>query len=227
MSTEPAGGSDRPPGARARRAPADDGLLIIGLVGRAGSGKSTVARILAAQGARLIEADVIGHEVTDRDPEVRAALAAEYGPDVYGPGGSLDRARVGARVFSDPAALARLNALVHPRIVAAIRRQLDALRAEGYRGPVIVDAALMLDWSLERDCDAVLAVVASEAHQISRLMRSRGWDEADARARLAAQRTNEAFRAAADEVIENDQDASALLAATRSAFRRLAARPGA
>jgi dephospho-CoA kinase len=128
-------------------------------------------------------------------------------------------------VFSDPGALERLNALVHPRIVSAIHRRIDALRAERFRGPVIVDAALMLDWQLERDCDAVLAVVASEAHQISRLMRSRGWDEADARARLAAQRTNEAFRATADEVIENDEDASALLAATRSAFRRLVARP--
>ena len=224
MSTEPAGGRDRT--ARERRTPAGDGLLIIGLVGRAGSGKSTVARILAAQGARLIEADLIGHEVTDRDPEVRAALSLEYGPDIYRPGGSLDRARVGARVFSDPAALARLNALVHPRIVSAIRRRFDALRAEGFRGPVIVDAALMLDWSLERDCDAVLAVVASEAHQVSRLMRSRGWDEPDARARLAAQRTNDAFRAAADAVIENDGDAAALLAATRSAFRRLTAAGG-
>jgi dephospho-CoA kinase len=223
MSTEPAGGRER--ASRVRRAASDDGLLIVGLVGRAGSGKSTVARILAAQGARLIEADLIGHEVTDRDPEVRAALVSEYGPDVYRRGGSLDRARVAARVFSDPGALERLNALVHPRIVSAIHRRLDALRAEGYRGPVLVDAALMLDWKLERDCDAVLAVVASEAHQISRLMRSRGWDEADARARLAAQRTNEVFRAAADEVIENDEDASALLAATRSAFRRLTARP--
>jgi dephospho-CoA kinase len=227
MSTERPGGtrSERP--GRPRRAPAGDGLLIIGLVGRAGSGKSTVARILAARGARLIEADVIGHEVTDTDPEVRAALAAEYGPDVYRPSGSLDRARVGARVFSDPAALARLNALVHPRIVSAIRRRLDALRAERYRGPVVVDAALMLDWGLEGDCDTILAVVASEAQQVSRLMRSRDWAEDDARARLAAQRTNEAFRAAADEVIENNEDASALLAAARSAFKRIRATAGA
>ena len=86
---------------RPRRPDAGDGLFILGLVGRAGSGKSTVARALAASGAVLIEADAIGHEVTARDPEVRSALIAEYGPGVYGPDGALDRPQVAARVFSD------------------------------------------------------------------------------------------------------------------------------
>jgi dephospho-CoA kinase len=224
MSTEPAGRKERARDARARRAPANDGLLIVGLVGPAGSGKSTVARILKAQGAQLIEADVIGHQVTDTDPQVRAALAAEYGPEVYRPGGSLDRARVAARVFSDPAALARLNARVHPRIVSAILARIEALRADRYRGPVVVDAALMLDWGLERECDVVLAVVAAVAQQVARLMRSRDWSEEDARARLAAQRSNDEFRAAADEVIENDADAATLLAATRTTFNRMVAK---
>src|SRR5690349_20011371 len=105
---------------RLRRATEPDGLFIVGLVGRAGSGKSTVARALAADGTRLIEADAIGHAVTDGDPEVRAALAAEYGPGVYHADGTLDRARVAARVFTDAGARVRLNHLVHPRIVAAI-----------------------------------------------------------------------------------------------------------
>jgi dephospho-CoA kinase len=221
MSTDPAGRKDRAQDARERRPPSKDGLLIVGVVGRAGSGKTTVARILKAQGAQLIEADVIGHQVTDTDPQVRAALEAEYGPNVYRPGGSLDRARVGARVFSDPEALARLNALVHPRIVSAILARIEALRADRYRGPVVVDAALMLDWGLERECDVVLAVVAPEAQQVARLMRSRDWSESDARARLAAQRSNAEFRAAADEVIENDADASALLAVTRATYKRI------
>jgi len=129
-------------------------------------------------------------------------------------------------VFSDPAALARLNALVHPRILAEMRRQLDSMRTRGERGTVLVDAALMLDWGFERECDAVMAVVATEEQQISRLMRTRGWSEEEARGRLAAQRTNEAFRAAADEVIENTADAASLLAATRSAFGRIVAKRG-
>src|SRR5262245_10835026 len=102
---------------RPRRAHAGDGLFILGLVGRAGSGKSTVARALVADGAALIDADEIGHQVTDHDPEVRGALASEYGADIYDADGRLDRRRVAARVFSDPAARARLDALVHPRIL--------------------------------------------------------------------------------------------------------------
>ena len=204
-----------------RRADAGDGVFIVGLVGRAGSGKTTVARVLEADGARILEADRMGHEVTDRDPEVRAALAAEYGADIYGPDGALDRARVAARVFSDPAARARLNELVHPRIVALIRDAIVALIRDGWRGVVVVDAALMLDWRLERACDAVLAVVAPEDVQLARLLESRGWSAAEARARLKAQRTNEEYARAADVVLENRGSPEALATSSRAAVRRL------
>ncbi len=206
-----------------RRARADDGLLIVGLVGRAGSGKSAVARALGAQGAEVIDADGLGHDVTDSDPEVRAALSAEYGPDVYLASGELDRRRVAAQVFAQPAALARLNALVHPRIVARIRSRLAALRAAGFRGAVIVDAALMLDWGFERECDAVLAVTAPADAQSARLVSARGWAPAEAARRLAAQRPNEFFAAAADDVIDNGGSEAALAAAAVAALVRLVA----
>jgi dephospho-CoA kinase len=208
---------------RKRRAHAGDGLFILGLVGRAGSGKSTVARAVAADGAAVIAADAIGHEVTDSDAEVRKALEAEYGPDIYLPEGRLDRRRVAERVFSDPAARARLDRLVHPRILQRIWERLNQLRATGHRGVVVVDAALMLDWGLERSCDAVLAVTAPESHQIERLVRERGWTEAEARARLAAQRTNESYASEADMTLENDGDLARLERAARAAAVRLQA----
>ena len=211
---------------RPRRAGADDGLLILGLAGRAGSGKSTVARALEARGVPVIDADRIGHEITDTDPEVRAALAAEYGPNVYRPDGTLDRGRVGARVFSDAAARARLDRLVHPRILRRIRAKLDELRADRFQGPVLVDAALMFDWGFERECDAVIAVTAPEPEQIARLARSRGWSESQARARLAAQRSDEAFSAAADLAIENRGSEAELIDAAIAAVDRLRARRG-
>ena len=206
---------------RVRRADAGDGVLILGLVGRAGSGKTTVSRALEADGARILEADRLGHEVTDRDPEVRAALSAEYGADIYRPDGALDRARVAAKVFADPRARARLNELVHPRIVAGIRDAIVRLIHDGWRGIVVVDAALMLDWHLERACDAVLAVVAPEADQIARLVKARGWTEAEARARLKAQRTNEEYARAADELLDNRGTPEALAVAARAAVQRL------
>jgi dephospho-CoA kinase len=196
----------------------------VGLVGRAGSGKTTVARVLAEEGATVIEADRLGHEVTDRDPEVRQALEGEYGPDVYRADGALDRARVAAKVFTDPAARARLNDLVHPRILKRIEERLNALRAAGGRGLVVIDAALMLQWGLERQCDAVLAVTAPETMQLRRLMTSRGWSESEARARLSAQWSDERYAAAADWTIENRGSEDELREAAREALRELRTR---
>ena len=209
--------------ARPRRAHTGDGLFILGLVGRAGSGKSTVARAIAADGGAVIDADRLGHEVTLHDPEVRAALTAEYGADVYGPDGSLDRRRVAARVFSDPAARARLDALVHPRIMERAWEAMNQLRLAGHRGVVVLDAALLLAWGMERSCDAVLAVTAPESEQVARLMRSRGWSEAEARAVLAVQRPNEAFAEAADLTLANDGNVAELERAARAAVVRLMA----
>jgi dephospho-CoA kinase len=208
----------------ARRAPARDGLFVVGLVGRAGSGKTTVAQALASEGAIVIEADRIGHQVTDHDPDVRRALEAEYGDGVYRPDGALNRARVAAKVFADPEARGRLDALVHPRILSAIRERLQGLRAEETRAVVVIDAALMLQWGLERECDAVLAVSAPQTEQIRRLMAARGWTESEARARLAAQWPDERYAAAADWTIENRGSVEELRAAAHEAMRELRSR---
>lgn len=208
---------------RSRRSHAGDGLFILGLVGRAGSGKSTVARAIVADGGALIDADQIGHEVTDQDPEVRRALAAEYGDEVYLEDGSLDRRRVAARVFADPAARARLDALVHPRILARAWEELNRLRLIGHRGVVVLDSALLLHWGMERSCDAVLAVRAPEPERVARLVASRGWSEDHARAVLAVQRADERFADAADLTIENDGDVAGLERDARAAVVRLVA----
>ena len=171
--------------------------------GRAGSGKSSVARALASRGAQVIDADRIGHEITDTDPEVRRTLLAEYGPAVYLDDGKLNRRLVATMVFSSPPALEALNGLVHPRILLRTRQAITQLVKEGFRGPVIVDAALLLDWAFERECDAVIAVTAPEEAQLSRLLASRGWTADEARRRLAAQRPNAVFATAADVAIEN------------------------
>jgi len=208
---------------RPRRSHAGDGLFILGLVGRAGSGKSTAARAIVADGGALIDADQIGHEVTDQDPEVRSALAAEYGDEVYRADGTLDRRRVAAQVFADPAARARLDALVHPRIFARAWEELNRLRISGHRGVVVLDSALLLHWGMERSCDAVLAVRAPEPDRVARLVASRGWSEEHARAVLAVQRPDEWFADAADLMIENDGDVAGLERAARAAVVRLVA----
>jgi len=210
-----------PPLLRPRRTPAP-GPLVVGVVGPAGSGKSLLAKALAEDGGRVLDADAMGHAITDGDPAVRAALAAEYGPDVYRPDGSLDRKRVAAKVFHDPAALTRLNLLVHPKILERLRGGIADATREGFTGTLVVDAALLLDWGFERECDFVLAVIAPPSLQVARLVAKRGWSEADANARLSRSRSNEEFAALADDVVVNDGDESRAAAAAREAVARLA-----
>ena len=226
MSTE-RGASNvrRAPAAGRLRRPATDqpAPFIVGIVGPAGSGKTTLAHALAGPDVRVLDADRIGHDIVNGDPEVRAALSAEYGAGVYRADGTLDRARVAAKVFSDPAALARLNALTHPPILHRLRAQLAAAAAQSFTGTIVVDAALMLDWGFERECDAVLAVVAPRELQLARLMASRGWSADEARRRLERARSNDDFAALADEVIVNDHGEAEAVAAARAALVRLRA----
>jgi len=103
---------------------------VIGLTGGIGSGKSTVADMLAELGARVIDADRIGHEVYRPGTEGHASVVAAFGPGVVAPDGTIDRRALGSIVFRDPEALARLNALVHPLIAAEVQRRVVAARAE-------------------------------------------------------------------------------------------------
>jgi dephospho-CoA kinase len=205
-----------------RRPPAKDGLWIIGLVGLPGSGKSTVAVALANDGAHVLDADAIGHAITDRDPEVRTALMAEYGASVYGSAG-LDRARVAERVFRDPEARERLNRLVHPRIQHALEDALEAERRAGFEGVVVVDAALLLDWGFERSCDAVVAVVAPLEARLERLERERGWTREQGLRRMEAQRPESVLIEAADVTLDNTGRPDALGSRALDAIRRLRA----
>lgn len=130
-------------------------------------------------------------------------------------------ARVSRPSCSATVPRARLDALVHPRILERMRAQLEIWKREGFRGVVVVDAALMLDWGFERECDAVIAVSAPEDAALARLAASRGWSLEEGRARRAAQRAPNAFADAADAVLDNSRDPETLAREARRVVARL------
>jgi dephospho-CoA kinase len=176
-------------------------VLRVGLTGGIGSGKSAVARLLAEHGAVVVDADAIAREVVQPGTPGLAAVVAEFGGEVLTPDGALDRSRLGAIVFADPAARRRLNAIVHP-LVGERSAQLSATAAAD--AVVVHDVPLLAENGLADGFDLVLVVESPESKRIARLRRERAMSEDEVRARMAAQASDAERRAIADVVIRND-----------------------
>jgi dephospho-CoA kinase len=175
--------------------------LNVGLTGGIGSGKSEVLKRLKARGATVVDADVAARAVVEPGTDGFAEVVKEFGPEVVGPDGSLDRARLGAIVFADPARRAALNAIVHPR-VGALMAEWAAAAPPG--GIVVYDIPLLVEGGTDRGYAAVIVVDADDEVRFARLLRDRGMSRADAEARMAAQATRAERLAAADYVVANN-----------------------
>jgi dephospho-CoA kinase len=184
---------------------------VIGLTGGIASGKSTVARMLADLGATIIDADQVAREVVRPGQPALAAIVEAFGAEVLEPAGALDRKRLAARVFADPAARRELERITHPRISEATARRVAELEARGV--PVVVyEASLLVEGGVHRGLAGLIVVAAPEAVQLRRLQERDGLSPAEAARRLAAQAPLRDKVAVADYVI----DGGATLQETRA-----------
>ncbi len=199
-----------------------DGHLRIGLTGGIASGKSTVARLFAEQGVPVIDLDQVAREVVEPGEPALADIVGAFGAEVLDAEGRLDRARLRARVFHDPPARKRLEALLHPRILeAAVRHAATA------GGPYqVIVAPLLVEFGLTGWVDRVLVVDCPAEAQLARLLARDGGDETLARAILATQASREQRLAVANDVVVNDGPPARLpgaVAKLDALYRKLAA----
>lgn len=181
----------------------------VGLTGGIGSGKSTVARMLAKKGAPVIDADQIAREIVAPGQPALEELAKEFGTEILQPDGTLNRAALAERAFATPEATARLNAITHPRIEQRTAQLFDEAQAQGY--PFAVwDMPLLVDNGHHENMDFVIVVDVDPETRVRRLVKFRGLDEADARRRIAAQVPDHVRIAAADFVVDNNGDEQSL-----------------
>ncbi len=183
-------------------------MLRIGLTGGIGSGKSTVAALLAARGALVVDADRIAREVLEPGTPGLAAVVGAFGPGVLTAQGTLDRAALASIVFSDQAARTRLDGIVHPLVRARAREVIAQAPPDAV---VVQDVPLLVETGQAGQYDVVLVVEADLETRVARLL-LRGLTEEDARARIAAQATDEQRRAVADVVLNNSGSPDALAA---------------
>ena len=194
----------------------------MGLTGGIGSGKSTVSALLASYGAVVLDADVMARQVLEVGAPGLAEVVEVFGPEVLRPDGSLDREQLGRRVFADPEQLARLNAIVHPRVAERYAELVAEAEASGAR-VVVHDVPLLVENGLQDRYDAVVVVAASPQTQLERLVHVRGMAEEDARARIAAQSSLEDRLAVATHVISNDGPLDELVPQVERLWKRLLA----
>lgn len=175
--------------------------LRIGLTGGIGSGKSTVAAMLAALGATVVDADAISRASTAAGGAAIEPIRQAFGDAFITPAGALDRDRMRARVFSDADAKARLEAIVHPLVRAEIDRRIAACTADA----IVLDLPLLVESTAWRQrCDRVWVVDCAPQTQIRRVMARNGWPREQVLAVLAQQASRAQRLAAADVVIDND-----------------------
>jgi dephospho-CoA kinase len=182
-------------------------VILVGLTGGIGSGKTTVSTMLAARGAVIIDADQITRELQAPGSPVLAEIVDAFGEDVLDPSGALDRPALAAKVFGDPEALATLNKIVHPAVGREMAARLEAQRASD--NVVILDIPLLVENPREGLCGTLVVDLPLET-AVERLVSQRNMDRNDAEARIARQATREARVAIADRVINNSGNLASL-----------------
>jgi dephospho-CoA kinase len=199
-------------------------LLVVGLTGGIGSGKTTLAHILAARGARVIDADAIGREAVRPGRPAWHSVVDQFGEEILVPGTmDVDRALLAEIVFNDRAKLAALNAIVHPVIVKAVADQLERLR--GGDDIVVLDAALILETGLGEVADVLVVVTAPEEARTRRLRLQRGMTFGEVQARMAAQNPGRALQQA-DIVVNNSGSLADLHVEADRVWQQLLERAG-
>jgi len=191
--------------------------LLIGLTGNIATGKSTVARMLADLGATVIDADRVAHEVMRAGTAVHAAILAAFGPEIVRTDGEIDRARLGALVFADPNALARLERIVHPAVTAEVARRI----AEAPTPVVVVEAIKLIEAGMAERCDSLWVTTCPSELQVQRLMADRRLSREEAELRVRAQPPQEEKVARADVVIDTGGSLAQTRAQVEMAWERL------
>ena len=183
-------------------------MILVGLTGGIGAGKSTVSAMLAERGAAIVDADRIARDLQSPGSPVLTAMAERFGDQIIQPDGSLDRPAVAAIVFNDEAALKDLNGIVHPAMQDEIQRQIDVHR--GTDRVVVLDFPLLAE-NPRRGLGATIVVDIDVEVAVQRLVEQRGMDEADARARINSQIDRAERLKSATHVIDNSGDRDQLI----------------
>jgi dephospho-CoA kinase len=177
-------------------------MILIGITGGIASGKTEVARIFGKKGAVILSGDEIGKEVVEKNKIVLRGLVKIFGEGILKKNGSLNRRKLGEIAFASPRSKNRLNRVVHPRLLEELRKRI---RKQSKNAIVVVDAALIIEWGLEKELDYLIFVESKREDKIKRLQREKGYSRKEALDRIKSQLPEITKKKKADFVIKNDE----------------------
>jgi len=194
-------------------------MLVIGLTGGIGTGKTEVSRLLEQLGATVINADQVGHEAYTPHSEAWQEVVKVFGEDILQEHGEIDRRKLGGIVFADPDRLATLNGIMHPRMAAIVRDKLGVLENQGTQ-VAVVEAAVLFEAGWDALVGEVWTTESPAENVVERLQRRNGFAPEEIRKRIASQMSSEERARRATEVIENDGELEELETAVREVWKR-------
>ncbi len=179
-------------------------MLLIGITGGIASGKTEVAKVFQKLGAKILSGDEIGKDVVEKNPQLLKKLVKTYGEEILDSRKRLNRKKLGKIAFSSPSLTKKLNSIVHPFLLKDLKEKIKSLKKRGYKKPVVIDAALIVEWGLHRELDYLVFVDCTKQKRIRRLIEQKGYTRKEAEGRIKAQLPESKKRKLSDFIIKNE-----------------------
>jgi dephospho-CoA kinase len=180
-------------------------MILIGITGGIACGKTEVSKVFQKKGAIILSGDEIGKEVVEKNKKVLEELVKTFGKEILNKNKSLNRRNLGEIAFASKDSKDKLNNIIHPHLLKELRKRVESLKKRNYQGVVAIDAALILEWGLEKELDYLVFVQSKREDKIKRLQNQKGYSQKEALDRIKSQLPETAKKRLADFVIKNDK----------------------
>ena len=197
-------------------------MLIIGITGGIACGKTEVAEVFREKGSIILSGDEIGKEVVEQEVTVLRELVSTFGRDILNKDGTLDRRKLGRITFASEESRDKLNKIVHPPLLKELRKRIQNAEEENPQAVVVIDAALIVEWGLEKELDHLIFVESKREDNIRRLQKQKGYSEKEALDRVKSQLPEKVKKEKADMIIRNDKGLAELRTAADGVWRFIA-----
>lgn len=197
-------------------------MTLIGITGGIASGKTEVAKVFQKLGAKILSGDEIGKDVVENNPQLLKKLVKTFGEDILDSKKRLNRKKLGEIAFSSRSLTKELNSIVHPFLLKDLKEKIESFAKRGYRKPLVIDAALIMEWDLQKKLDYLVFVDCTKQKRIKRLIEQKGYTRKEAEQRIKAQLPESKKRKQADFIIKNEGSLKELRANTKALWKQIA-----